>query len=141
MIDIDNTIVAHNSVRIFKEDHLWILKIKELGIPITLITYNFEGKAVDYIAKDLDCPVIKVSFPYIHHNTVRQAAKIMGILPEEVVGINDFRIALTVLRLFGCRKTILVSPISLESEKESKMLCFLRLIENKIIVPLLKRFS
>jgi HAD superfamily phosphatase (TIGR01668 family) len=139
MTDIDNTITAHDSLRIPDENHKWIARCKDAGIPIVLITYNFEGRFIKTIAKILDCPLIKVRFPYIHRNTVKCAADIMGIEPHEVVGVNDFRIALTVLRLFGCQQTVLVDPICMESERPSTILRHLRWIENRIIVPLTQR--
>lgn len=135
LIDIDNTLVAHNFLDIARETRLWFRKANELNIQIVLITYNFEGPFVDSIAEELDAPIIKIKFPYIHLNRIKQAAKMMNIKPNEIATINDFRIALTVLKIMGCTQTILVEPVSLEIEQNSPILRFLRWFEKKFIEP------
>lgn len=139
MIDMDNTMVIHNSPYIPDENRKWVDQCKHSGTPIVLITYNCRGRFIEEIAQTLDCPLIKVRFPYLHHNTVVRAAKIMGIKPNEIIGVNDFRIALAALHLFGCTQTILVNPICRDSEKSSPVVKCLRWIENRIIVPTIKK--
>lgn len=135
LIDIDNTLVAHNFSNILWETRLWFRKARKINFQIVLITYNFEGPFVNSVAEELDCPIIKIKFPYIHTNRLKQAAKMMKIKPKEIAAINDFRIALAILKTMGCKHTILVQPVSLDAEQDSMILRFLRWLEENFIKP------
>lgn len=135
LTDIDNTLAKHNSLDIPLKIILWVKLAQLLGVEVILITYNFEGPFVDVIAAKLKCRIIKVRFPYLHRNMVKQAAAMAGVESSKIISINDFRIALAITRWFGCQKTILVDPIDLVAERNCRMSRFLRWIETKIIVP------
>lgn len=128
LIDLDNTLVPHDSSLASEEVKTWLRKAREQGLSLCIVSNNWEGRAKK-IADDLKLPLVAPA------GKPRKKAflKALSILQTEVskgaiIGDQLFT------DVFGGNRlgllTVLVKPLS---PRELVHTRFLRLIERRIL--------
>ena len=119
LLDIDDTISAHDSPVLIPGFKFWLKNILENDIKIILVSNNYKNR-VEFIAKKLNLPFIYSSFKPSPLGIIR-ALKIIGGNKRKSVLIGD-QVFTDILgaNMYGIR-SILVDPVSSKKSFLSKI--------------------
>jgi len=161
LIDVDNTLVKHNSNIINSNKIRWIRALRErnnfdhTATKIALMTNNYNGTHIEMVADDIDADsVVKGRWPVFYkcwnpwviadtlfRKPIRQTIEHFGVKPSEIAVFNDSYIIACAANMENVGASILVEPICRQSEKTSTLIQLGRLVEQKIIIPKLQELQ
>lgn len=155
LIDVDNTLVKHNSDNLTVSKLRWINVVRKHSIKVALMTNNYNGTHIDLVADEIDADFVvhgrwptfyKCYNPWIVADTlfckpIRQTIQHFSIKPSELIVFNDSYIIACAANMEQVGASVLVEPICRKSEKSSTLIRVGRFLEKNFIIPELKKLK
>ena len=127
IVDLDNTLVAHNDPNATQDVHAWLEKVREAGLSMMIVSNN-SGQRVENFSTLVERPFIPSAKKPLRNSFLKASAQ-MGLPPEQIAVIGD-QVYTDVWGGNRCGMiTILTEPIF---EKETNLIRFKRWAENGV---------